>query len=315
MSKYLFLFLVIGLFSCSKKQPPDFYTIKTEKDFIPEGIAFSQDKIFLSSITKNKIVVYDTESDELSDFITSNQYGFGSGIGLFATDSLLFALSNSNIKPNEFSKPSLFVFRLEDKKLVRKYILDDKQNHFWNDLTVSDLGQVYITDMRQNKVYTIKYPLADIQEFYGDSTTTLPNGIDLSADGSKLFIASTKTGVRILDLKTRKVLNKINTFSNGIDGLKFHEGNLYGMRNIDKPQELHSFLKIKLSKNQDEIEQVDMQTVIRDRWNVPTTMAITKNEILLLVNSQMENLDQTNMFINEPDKLTDTFVERIKIRQ
>ena len=111
MKKLLSIPCIIMIFSCFG-QAPQVITLTGEKDLIPEGIAVEQDKIFVSSIFKNKILQYDVTTHEVSDFIRSNQYGFKTGVGLFAKDNLLFALCNDS------STSSLFVFAIKEKKLL-----------------------------------------------------------------------------------------------------------------------------------------------------------------------------------------------------
>jgi sugar lactone lactonase YvrE len=94
--------IVIFFYSCSQKSPR-IITIKHNTNLIPEGIAVHDQKIFLSSIFKNKIIQYDRKSQKASDFISTDEYNFGSGIGLYTKANLLFALSNSSIKRKIYS--------------------------------------------------------------------------------------------------------------------------------------------------------------------------------------------------------------------
>lgn len=313
MKSLIIIFGLLLLATCSQKTTR-VLTVSVEKKLIPEGIAVNKNQIFISSIFKEKIIQYDLKTEMTTDFISTNEYGFKSGVGLFVKDSLLFALTNSSIKRNEIANPMLYVFSIPSKKLLKMYNLADKESHFWNDLTVDTNYQVFITDTQQNKIYKIKYPNDKIESFYTDSTTILPNGIDLSSDGSKLFIASTEYGMRILDIQSRKILNKVDNETVGIDGLKYYKGNLFAIKNTDIEHSKHRLLKILLSKDEEFIEKVEEISVRNDLWNVPTTLDIHNDFVYLLANSQMDNLNQDKLEIIDIQTLTNTYVLKFKIK-
>jgi WD40 repeat protein len=304
--------IVIFFYSCLQKSPR-IITIKHNTDLIPEGIAVHDQKIFLSSIFKNKIIQYNINSQKASDFISTNEYNFGSGIGLFVKDNLLFALTNSSIKRSEKSIPSLFVFDIHDKKLIKTYSLNDSLNHLWNDLTFSSNNEIYITDTRLGKIYMIQYPEEKIVQYYSDSTIISPNGIDLSQDGKRLFIASDKYGIRILDRESKKITNSIDTATAGIDGLKYYNSSLYAVKNSALDHSKHRLLKINLSKDNNLIESVEGLELRNDLWNVPTTIDIKDGYLYLLANSQMDNLDQEALRIIDTKVLTNTYVVKMKL--
>jgi hypothetical protein len=312
MKSPILIFIVLFIYSCSPKLP-EVITIKENEDLIPEGIAVHNQKIFLSSIFKNKIIQYDINSQKASDFISTNQYNFGSGIGLYTKANLLFALSNSSIKRSEKSIPSLFVFDIYDKKLIKTYTLNDSLNHLWNDLTVSSNNEIYITDTRLGMIYMIKYPGDSIAQYYSDSTTISPNGIDLSQDGKRLFIASDKYGIRILDRESKKIINGIDTAAAGIDGIKYYNSSLYAVKNSALDHSKHRLLKINLSNEEGNIESVENIELRKDLWNVPTTIDIKDGYLYLLANSQMDNLDQEALSIIDTKVLTNTYVVKMKL--
>lgn len=314
MNRLYGLFGLLLFISCSQ-HTTRVLTITGDREIIPEGITIDKNTIFISSILKSKILHFDLKKQTVTDFISTNEYNFKSGVGLFVKDGLLFALTNSSIKHNEISKPYLYVFKVSDKKLLKIYELDDGKNHFWNDLTVNSLNEVFISDTRQNKVYKIKYPEEKIADFYSDATTILPNGLDISTDEKKLFIASTKYGVRILDIQSKKILNRIDTTTAGIDGLKYYKGSIFAVRNNDDEHNKHRLLHIYLSKLENSIQKVETLSARDDLWNVPTTLDIQNGYIYLLANSQMDNLDQNNSQIINKNILTDTYILKIKVKK
>ncbi|HET9056277.1 MAG TPA: SMP-30/gluconolactonase/LRE family protein [Chitinophagaceae bacterium] len=299
--------LFFACISCSSPSTNSF-VITNEKDFFPEGITTNGRLIFISSITKNKIVQYDFNTKKTTDFIYSNQYGFSSGVGLFLKDSLLFALTNNK-------KPGLFIFNINNHTLIKKYQLNDNQTHFWNDLVISKENHIYITDSEQDEIFRIKYPDDSIQAFFQDSSAIkMPNGITLSEDDKKLFIASTTAGLRILDLKEKKIVNIPNDETKGIDGMKYFGNKIYAIVNISRDAQKHRLIKISLTKNNEAIERVDTLLKAHPLMNVPTTIDIKNNIIYILANSQMDNLNQEEMKAINKSILTDTYIIRLKIK-
>src|ERR1700755_2206014 len=89
----LLLLAILVIASCS--QPPsDTVTLNFEKDLIPEGIAIDakSERIFLSSLRKNKIVTANLDGSDATDFIESDQYGYLSGFGMTIKGDTLYAL-------------------------------------------------------------------------------------------------------------------------------------------------------------------------------------------------------------------------------
>jgi DNA-binding beta-propeller fold protein YncE len=278
-----------------------------EKDLFPEGIAAGRNEVFISSITKNKILTYNLEKRTVKDFITTGQFGFGSGIGLFAKDSFLYALTNKN-------KPYLFVFSTNTKLLLNKYELNDNEEHLWNDLTIDKKGNVYITDTYQHKIYQIKNSDNKVLNFFSDSSKiAYPNGITLSEDDSKLFIASSNSGVRILDIKEKTILNSPSSETMGIDGMKYFNDKVYAIVNASRDSKQHRVISVSFTKDCKSILEVDTLLIGHPLFNVPTTLDIKNGFIYIVANSQMENLNQISMKPVNEKELTNTFILKIKL--
>ena len=308
MAKLLGLLVLLLLISCSE-QVSDFFVLTTEKDIFPEGIAVNGDNVFVSSILKNKILKYDLKKKKVGDFIYSNQFGFGSGVGLFLKDSLLYALANAD-------KSSLFVFNINNNTLLKKYQLNDTQTHFWNDLVVSKDNHIYITDTQQDKIFKIRYPADIIEDFFQDSVNIkFPNGITMTDDESKLFIASATSGIRIVDLKMKKVLNLPSKETTGIDGMKYLDNKIYAIVNISRDRKKHRLIQVNLINNNEAIGRIDTLLYANNLMNVPTTVDIKENCIYILANSQLDNLNQTEMKVIDRNRQTDTYIIRIKLKK
>jgi WD40 repeat protein len=312
MLKYFLFFISVAFIGCQNNSIEKISLVDS-KDLIPEGITLSGQIVFMSSIHKNKIVQFDLNNNKISDFIESNQFGFKSGVGLFAKDNLLFALTN-DLNADSLTS-SLFVFDITQKKLVKTFELKDSTKHFLNDLTINASNQIFITDSKQHKIYKLDYPNGQIQEYLPTSDNKYLNGIALSDDNRKLFIASENNGLRIFDIATKRILNKPSVETNGFDGIKFHKGKIYAIRNADKSIEKHKLIAVYLTDNEEEIKKVDILLEKHPSLNVPTTLDISNGYIYMIANSQMDNLDQLSNKIIDSKILTETHILKIKLKE
>ena len=311
MIRYFLLFIAIACSSCQNNSIEKVHLMES-KDLIPEGITIVGQTAFISSIHKNKIVQFNLKDHKIQDFIESNQYGFKSGVGIFAKDSLLFALTN-DLNADSLTS-TLFVFDINQKKLVKTFELKDSVKHFLNDLTINALNQVFITDSKQHKIYKLDYPNGYIEEYLAQSENKYPNGITLSKDNKKLFIASENNGLRIVDIATKKILNKPSLETVGLDGIKYNNGKIYAIRNADKSIEKHKLFVISLTDNEEDIKKVDVLIERHPLFNVPTTLDITDGYIYMIANSQMDNLNQLTNTIIDSTILTNTYILTIKCK-
>ncbi|MDW3646567.1 MAG: SMP-30/gluconolactonase/LRE family protein [Bacteroidia bacterium] len=311
--RFLYLFILVSLFSCSPK--PQIYEIAEEKDMIPEGIAIDpkSGKIYLSSVHKKKIGVFDPETSSFKDFITSGQYGFKRGVGMKVFDQMLFALGSDEESGKGAS--ILLVLELESGNLIDSFSLEDSTSHFLNDLVIDGQGKIYLTDTEGHGIYALNYPEGEIELFFQDESIRYPNGIALSEDASKLFIDSWSDGIRILDLESKEILNDQHTPTSefGIDGLSYHAGSLYAIHNSGEDHSKYGLYRIPLLENEKVLGDPEAVLIGHPKMNVPTTLSILEGTAYILANSQLDNLDQEKNQILSYEQLSPTFIIRLKL--
>jgi streptogramin lyase len=67
---------------------------------------------------------------------------------------------------------------------------DDGRPHMFNDLAVTADGGVHVTDSEEGALYRLRSGGSAVERVYGDDVNfTYPNGIALSPDGGRLFVA------------------------------------------------------------------------------------------------------------------------------
>jgi sugar lactone lactonase YvrE len=210
------------------------FTLK-EKDLLPENLAYDPESgdFFVGSTRKGKIVRVTPGCHE-QDFAPARAYGLWQVIGMKADPKrrLLWVLSSDggNLvghKSGNGNPAGLFKFDLDDGKLLAKFVLDDPGVvHFLNDLVLTPNGDVYATHMFDaGQVWRLDAKTGTFAPFYaGDAAFHDPNGIALSADGKRLYVASDE-GISAVDLATRArtpVADPTGFKLGAVDGLYVH---------------------------------------------------------------------------------------------
>ncbi len=305
---FIGLFFFVIVLACKKKERT-YYELE-DKELVPEGIAYSENTkaFYLTSVAKSKIIKVDKASGRQEDFIRSNQGGFSPGVGILVDDErgVVHALGAYAAIPDSLT--SLFTYDLESSKLIQRYSLQDEQHtHLLNDLILADDGTLYITDSFNSSVYTLPPNADSLKLFLRSEEIEFPNGIAISEDNTKLYVASFSKGVRIVDIATKTFLNKpdINGDSQGIDGLEFYKGNLYAIQNGLEIR-LHNFRKLVLNSRQDAITAVEIIDRNNKDLKVPLTFCINGDQAVVIGNSNLEYLDQKTLTFPSPDSLKRT---------
>lgn len=226
----------------------------TERDLVPEGIAFDNNTgtIYLSSAYKRKILSIDKDGN-VKDFKHEAEDDLWStwGMEVDETRNHLWVNAasasqgmavNTTIKKSDNGKSKIYKYDLSDGKLLKVYNYDaGGEEHFFNDLTISKSGDVYITESLTSKIYKISKEKDEIELLYqADPMFYFLNGLALNDDETKLFVASSE-GVSVLDLKTfnwQLIQTPKNVSLEGIDGMSFYKNTLicqqssYPFRNV-----------------------------------------------------------------------------------
>jgi len=295
----VFLTLIIA---CTAQSPTAY--VLDEKDLVPEGIAYSEkkDAFYLTSVTKSKIVAVDRISGEQSDFIGELEFGYQPGVGIWVDDerNQLHALGGYYMLPDSLS--SLYTFDINTQKLKKRYNLSDK--HFLNDMVVDNKGDIYLTDTKDGAVFQLEQGADSLQLFIKSPEIEFPNGIAISDDNTKLYVASMPKGIKIIDLATKEILNQTDTLdiSTGIDGLEFYKGNLYGVQNGVGANGFN-FRKLLLNGTQDKIVGVEIIDSGNPDLYVPLTFCFAKNKAVVIGNSNLGHLNQETMQFSQSDTI------------
>jgi len=264
-----------------------------DPELIPEGIAFDSatGKFYLSSIAKNKII--ETTHGKTNDFIQPGQFGFVGGLGIHvdAIHHVLWACSG-DFDGHSYST-GIFAFDLATRKLRSKFYLPtDTSRNFFNDLTIADNGDVFITNSDNNSIWHWKFKAPRPEKMILPKIAE-PNGIVWDKERNLLFIA-TRKGLMALSLKSNTLHTLVMTGdenSSGLDGLVLYKNSVIAVRNGFRDKSRHGIVQFYLS--------TDGLTVVKTRsidlnnplFDIPTTLTIHGDQLFVIGNSQMDKLD------------------------
>jgi hypothetical protein len=259
----------------------------TEKDLIPEGLAYDAERnvFYLSSLNRRKIVKIGRDG-VASDFVAADQFGLLPvlGIRLSPNDNTVWADSFTDSGQTE-----LLHFDATGK-LLGRFKPEGSAKHGFNDLVIRKNGEVITTDSLDNKVFRFDPGARTFARLPVHRPLFYPNGIALSEDDHRLYIADA-LGVVSVDLasgESRDVDPGPRSTLAGADGLYWHNGSLIAIQNgIGSPRVAAFHL------SSDGL-RVTRTTVLENRTNfcvLPTTGAIRGSDFFFIANSQIDNMN------------------------
>ncbi len=284
-----------------------------EMDLMPEGIALDEKRncIYLNSLKHNKIVSYNLITQEHKEVIKNGEYGYLSGFGMIVKNDTLYALGNSLQQHDKRS--ILLMMDLNSGALIDSYILTDSSKIYLNDLVVSPDNIIYITDSESNRIFKIERPHSEFEVFLDSELVSHSNGISLSEDGSKLYLASNK-GIGIVDTKSKRILNSLNADFAGNDGLKYKDGYLLGLVNVwQSDPSKNGLFKYSLNQAGDAIIDKTRMLSFDESFKVPTTFDTRGDEVFFIKNTQIDNFEEETNEILDREKLEPYVLMNFKI--
>ncbi len=266
-----------------------------EKDLLTEGLAHDpvSDSFYISSVHRSKIIkVYN--QDILTDFIDEGEYGIWSILGIQTDTDRRHLWVTSDLMPqtrlkreNEHSGTGIFKFDLESGGLIKKYVLvDTTSSHSFNDLALSENGDVYISDTGTSEIYRIDSDKDELELFIGAGKIYGPQGITVSPDDKYLFIEAYTDGIYRIELKNkriRRIRHDNNVTLSGIDGLCFYNDSFIAIHNGIRPNRV---MRYYLDKNWSEVLRSEILEMGNPEFIDPTLGTIVGDVFYYIANSQ-----------------------------
>ena len=260
-----------------------------EKDLIPEGIAHDPETgaFFVGSLHKKKIVRID-KAGKASDFTASGQDGLRDVLGMKVDPATRTLWACSGVSGEPATASSLFQYDLKTGKLLKRYEIPG-QPHLCNDIALGQNGEVFVTDSTGRAVHRLKG--GKLEPFVGPGTFIYPNGIAISPDFKKLFVADFLKGLSVVDVATgqaRALPHPEKVHVAGLDGLYFHKGSLVAVQNSAGIQRI---VRFRLNAALDAIESEEILESRNPSFDIPTTGVLVDGKIAVIANSLLDRLD------------------------
>ncbi len=276
-----------------------FLTIK-DRQLHPEGIEWDEVEktMYVGSIHKRKIIKIKA-SGEVSDFCPAATEGITSifGIKIDRKNNLLWACSSPMQEMENYdssARSMVFKFELTTGKVIKRFTLPSGfTNSVFGDIILNKAGQPFISDSRNNIIWTINATNETLDKFYTSPEFWNIQGLAFTPNEDDLFIADYVKGMYKLHIKNRH-LTRVEVVPEvsmkGIDGVYFYKNSLLAIQNGVNPVRICHYY---LDKNLEKVISYEVIDNAHPDFNEPTLGVINKNEFYYIANSQWSGYDET----------------------
>ena len=268
----------------------------TDKTIHPESvIRLNENSFLISSVRNRKIILYNSNIQETSDWITGVDFFAVLGMALTENGKSLWVVTSAMPEMTGFTqevefKSRIFHIDVGSRKVISEFNLDDCVA---GDIAIGPGETVYFTDSKQPRIF--KYdPVSKQIKLWLDLSAAAYNlqGITLTPDGAHMFVADYIKGLLEIDVKTGKhfwLPHPFDLLLKGIDGLYYHENSLIAIHNGVKPYQI---VKYKLDPQHARI--LGSQVLERGSpfLNEPTLGYRYKNDFYYVANSPWKAYDK-----------------------
>ena len=198
-----------------------------EKGLAPEGIAYDpQQKRFFFGGTLKPVITGCDLAGKCTPLVNDPALGEVLGLKVDPTSRTLWAAGHND------AGTTLLHFDVTSGALLGKYSLAG--NHLFNDLVLNAQGDVFVTDTRGETAYWLSRRANRLEALHPALRINAANGIAISPDDKKLFVAGFPDGITVIDLPTRQfraIAHPPDLCLATIDGLTFYKDSLIAIQN------------------------------------------------------------------------------------
>jgi sugar lactone lactonase YvrE len=273
-----------------------------DMDFLPEGIAYDpvDDVFFVGSLHRGTILRIDRtgEVSELANVATDRR-ALVIGLRVDASRRRLWAATlvidstAPRFRRGVGGRAALHGYDLDSRRRVANHAVSESGPHLLNDIAITPRGDVYVTDSEGDALYRLRADGPLLERFHAGTTDfTYPNGIAVSADGTRLYVAHVE-GISSWNLAgadglVERVTTAPGVAAGGIDGLYACSGSLLAVQSLLGFQRV-----VLLALDSTGLHIARQQALERQHpaHDVATTGAIAQGAFYYIANSQLGRLD------------------------
>ena len=261
-----------------------------------EGIAYDPVSRRLFVGPEGEILQID-EAGKVSPFVKGNGLRQVLGIKVDPERRLLWAVSGRfpdtvpgpNPPPEDVGTGGVHVYHVDRAERIASYELDERPLlHGLNDIALARDGTVYVTDSTQGAIYRLKSGAKELERWVQDGKLSLLNGIVLSPDDKRLYLAHVE-GVSVIDTASRErklLAPPANMAVTNMDGLAWYKGSLIGVQNSPY---FRRIIRIHLADNGTAIDNVTVINAQTPDYH-QTTAAVAGDKLYVVGGSPLPNL-------------------------
>ena len=295
------------------------------KDLIPENIAYDplEKDFYAGSLYRKQIIRvrnFDRQTPEFDALPVPDHLGIYSVLGMKvdATRRVLLALTSTGPQMKGFApalagRTALLKFDLKTGKLVRSFPAPPESPHGFNDLVLNVEGDAYITDSASGEIWKYSRETESLDLFLPRGHLGFPNGIAMTPDGKKLFVADNLLqGIYRVDVFSRAVSRlpqRPGIIPYGVDGLYLQGNALIGIVPLPGGGRV---LRFELDAGSESIRRSKIIECHHPAFQVPTTGVLVENLLYYIANSQLRSF-QPNGEIYPMDRLHETVILKLKL--
>ena len=221
--------------------PPEVFVALSKPPLRPEGITYdpTSERLFIGSLTGE---VWKVDLTGKLTLFAGASAGLREVLGLkvdakrrllWFVDGVFPDLFPAGEPKKDVGITAVHAFHIGTRTRVRHCAIDDRPTlHGFNDLALAQNGDVYVTDSTTSTIYRLSGGECQLEPVMRDETVTFPNGIVITPDDSRLYVAHVE-GISAIDLRTGKRTQLTvphNGAVNSIDGLAWDGPDLLGVQ-------------------------------------------------------------------------------------
>jgi hypothetical protein len=274
------------------------FTLESVKGAIPEGIALDPETgTAWVSLVRDRAILQVTPDGSATKLPLPADVWSVNGLAYDAhSRTLWFSTAATPIMRVADAKAegrsAIVAWNVKKSKVVGRWDLDTSDAPHWlGDLVLAPDGTVYASDSRTPAIYRIRKGSKSIEKWMTHDGFASLQGLALSADGRRLYVADYARGIFSIDREsgaTTLLPVTRNATLLGIDGLYEHEGSLVAIQNGTNP---HRIIRAHLDAAGSSVERVETLEANRPQFDEPTLGVVRDGWLWFVATSQWGSFD------------------------
>ncbi len=250
---------------------------------IPEGIAYDPkgDRFFVGSIAQHKIIMTDRQGSARDFSSTNDKLDAVLGLAVDATHLCGVSTNGFEESAKKERRNAVVCYDLNSGKLTDQFPAPEAMQ--LNDVAIASDGTVYVTDSQNGTLFRKKPNEKTLTRFGETGALRGANGVAISSDG--ILYVTLSIGVARINTTTgapTRLPQPDTVVTGGIDGLYWHEGDLFGIQNSTNPGRV---IRIALTDKGNRIAGMKVLQTHHPDFDEPTTGAIAHGALNVIANS------------------------------